>query len=340
MAKLTLKIDTETAVELSNALSALDGYEKIVKDGEKERGVRGPYKFGGGLRMTNGTNIKALADIVDTHGEAQKDIFNALRGDEDYIQDADDQARLAARLNELKPHPVEVEQRTISEDELRLDINPIPGTVLANLICCEEYKVPGDKVEIRASAEDLLQLNRSLVAMNGLLRFVADGQGERGVMDPYKLSAEVRKAVANNLRALKPVVRAVDAAREAARNELRGKDEILTKPEQKRELERRIETALAIEYAVEVHTFKEADLKLDTNEFPGTVLSGLALVVDEMRADDAEKVPVKRETTAAERKAEAALKPTADVKVAEHLATRAPRKSKDKGNGMPPHIPL
>jgi hypothetical protein len=132
--KMTLSI--ATIFDLQNALAALDGTTKAVRDGEREIAVRSPYKLGAGLRMAIAKNLYRLKVVTDAYTKAINDTISELSGGGTQLEspaaftDPDEKAK---EKRELEAEMHEVELITMTEAELKLDDNTIPGTVLMGL---------------------------------------------------------------------------------------------------------------------------------------------------------------------------------------------------------------
>lgn len=138
MAKITRTLTNQRLLELEAALVALDGCDKIVKDGERERVVKDFYKLGGGLRMSMAKNRMVLKAALAAHELARQAAFKEASDGADSIDSKTDEGRLQLQklnslMNELAQQTHEVELLTLTQDELRLDQNPVPIDVLVGL---------------------------------------------------------------------------------------------------------------------------------------------------------------------------------------------------------------
>lgn len=139
MAKITLKLTNQQVNELAGAISAMNGYERIVKDGEKERAVADTYKhIGVGLKSSMAKNLVALKAPAAAYELARQAIFRECSGGADSIDTKTDEGqqqmrRLNTLLAELATQTHDVDLLTLKLEELRLDVNPWPVTVLAGL---------------------------------------------------------------------------------------------------------------------------------------------------------------------------------------------------------------
>ena len=133
--KITLT--TREIVGLFNGLSALDGYECIVKDGQRERAVRENYRLGGGLRLVIAKNLHHLRAVVDPYQQARNALVREMANGTDEIA-TKDMPEFLRREAEMLDAKHDVALVKIRANELHLgsepNENPIPGSVLAALM--------------------------------------------------------------------------------------------------------------------------------------------------------------------------------------------------------------
>jgi hypothetical protein len=118
--------------ELYVALSSLDGYDKIVKDGASEKVVKTPYAFGGGLRLAIGRNLLAVSPTVQASIKASRDRFIQLSNGKDKL-DGEALVKFQAESQTMQDARASLDVIKIKPTELKLDENPIPGSVIAGL---------------------------------------------------------------------------------------------------------------------------------------------------------------------------------------------------------------
>src|SRR5207253_553833 len=73
-----MKLTMEQVLTIAAGLRALDGLERIVKDGERERVVREPYQLGGGLRLAIARNLNRLDAAQSAYQKARSDLVFAM----------------------------------------------------------------------------------------------------------------------------------------------------------------------------------------------------------------------------------------------------------------------
>lgn len=137
------KLSTKTVMDLSDALAALDGRPRIVKDGEHETIVQEPYSFAPGLRLALAKNRARCEVVISAYKRFREGMILNLSGGKREIDAKKSPAMASAadqfnRLNVLLLSELhEVDLISVKDDELKLGSekgqNPIPVTVLAVL---------------------------------------------------------------------------------------------------------------------------------------------------------------------------------------------------------------
>lgn len=127
-----MKLSMEKMISARAALMALDGYDKIIKDGERERAVRELYKLGGGLRLLIAKNVNLLDKEIDTFQRARNALVLECASGQEKVP-PEKMASFIKQERELLDAETEIDVVPIKSDELKLDQNPIPASVLAQL---------------------------------------------------------------------------------------------------------------------------------------------------------------------------------------------------------------
>jgi hypothetical protein len=128
----SVSLTVQQTRELYVALSSLDGYEKIVKDGASEKVVKTPYAFGGGLRLAIGRNLLAVSPTVQVYDKSSRELFTQFAGGKDKLE-GEGLVKFQAEAQKMQDAKASVEVIKIKPAELKLDENPIPGSVIAGL---------------------------------------------------------------------------------------------------------------------------------------------------------------------------------------------------------------
>jgi len=128
-----MKMTVQAMIDLQKGLMALDGYDKVIKDGEREKTARVYYELGGGLRLLIARNLNRIEPELKALEKARNETFMQYSNGENRIS-PDKAVDFMKAERALLDNEVEVELIEIDQTELKLDKNPIPGTVLSVLI--------------------------------------------------------------------------------------------------------------------------------------------------------------------------------------------------------------
>lgn len=119
---------------LQVGLRSLDGYMRIIKDGERETTAPVRFKFGRGLMRTFSKNLRLIAPIMDEYDADKTALILSLADDGSNSTPPDKMGEFVIENNKLMAATKDVELLTFKEEELKLgagpDENNIPGTVL------------------------------------------------------------------------------------------------------------------------------------------------------------------------------------------------------------------
>jgi len=127
-----MKLSLESIIRLNVGLSQLDGYDKIVKQGETERVVRVYYKLTAGFRLAMAMNLDRLQPIVSAYNKARNNIILELSEGSGKVPD-DKNAEFNSQDVDILDEIHTIKLTKIKENELDLDNNPIPVSTLALL---------------------------------------------------------------------------------------------------------------------------------------------------------------------------------------------------------------
>lgn len=120
----------EDAIKLLDGLVKLDGYDRPIKDGANERSIRELYKFRGGLRLLIARNMVKLRAVSDVFQAARNGLVREFADNSGSVPMSNMGAFLNEE-NEILKAPQQIELAEIVVRELKLDVNPIPASVLA-----------------------------------------------------------------------------------------------------------------------------------------------------------------------------------------------------------------
>lgn len=125
-----MKLTLQMALAIAAGLRGLDGSDRIVKDGERERVIKEYYKLGGGLRLLIAKNLNLL-DIQQTlYQKARAELVQTMLDDTGEIP-KNRIAEFLAEERKMLATESEIDLAIIRSGELNLDTNPISVTTLS-----------------------------------------------------------------------------------------------------------------------------------------------------------------------------------------------------------------
>lgn len=126
-------LTVDQAIQVASGLAQLDGYDKVIGDGQQQRVVHVFYQFGGGLRWQIAQSIATLRPIVQAYQQANNELIFSLAGGNRNVPDDKAQA-YNAETRKMLDADSGVSLPMIRKSELKTDENPLPGGVLTLLI--------------------------------------------------------------------------------------------------------------------------------------------------------------------------------------------------------------
>ena len=130
---------------------------------------------------------------------------------------------------------------------------------------------------MQLTVQQILAASAALKALDTYERVVREGSNERVVREPYRFGGAVRMALARIQAGLRVHADAFDAAHDALVREISG-GEAQIRPEmhgQQARFREEIGKVLAATHALDLPALTEADLRLDDNPLPPSVLVAL-----------------------------------------------------------------
>lgn len=116
--------------QVAEGLSHLDGYDKLAKDGAREFIVKEFYKFKKGLRALIADDISKLRPALRDLGDKNNDLIREYAEGTEKVLDKN-LIEFTAAQRKLLDSPSGVAPAHIKLDEMDLDANPIPASVLS-----------------------------------------------------------------------------------------------------------------------------------------------------------------------------------------------------------------
>lgn len=121
-----MKISMAKLLSLQGALSNLDFYEKIVGD----KVVKELYTLGGAMRFRIARNMNKIEPEITAFHKARNALVTQYSNGDGKV----DMTAFALAERDLLDSQIELDLILFKEDDLALDTNPIPGTVLWGLM--------------------------------------------------------------------------------------------------------------------------------------------------------------------------------------------------------------
>lgn len=130
-------LTVQEASEVLAGCTALDGHDRVVKDGAQERVVREPYKFSGGFLLAVAKNITKLREVMTAYQTAHNaKVMELSEGKGSLDPNSDAARKIAVADAEILATKQTIDLVLISTKELGLDpptSNPLPPSQIANL---------------------------------------------------------------------------------------------------------------------------------------------------------------------------------------------------------------
>lgn len=129
----TITLTIEQSLNISSALMSLDGQEKIIKDGDKEKSVKVPYQLSGNTRLAIAKNMTKLNEIAKSYNDARTALVGQFSVDGKIEPNSDNEKKFTIEMKKVIATEQHLDLTKIKISDLNLDANQIPGTVLALL---------------------------------------------------------------------------------------------------------------------------------------------------------------------------------------------------------------
>lgn len=128
-----MKLTVREAMNALAGLGALDGTQRVVKEGAAERVVVEPNKLDGPFRFTLARNIHKLRAVSEAHDTARNALIKELSGGGEKVPD-ERLVEFGDRYKAILEMTEDVALTKITEADLKLDVNPIAATTLSLLV--------------------------------------------------------------------------------------------------------------------------------------------------------------------------------------------------------------
>lgn len=129
--KMTFTI--EQMLTLSSGLNGLNGYEQVVKEGERERSVRRVFDFAPGTIMAIVKDALAIEGALKPFNTTRQQIISAINETDAAKPEDQRNQELYDKLKPILAEHHEVDLTKLKASELKLDKNPIPISAMVAL---------------------------------------------------------------------------------------------------------------------------------------------------------------------------------------------------------------
>src|SRR5262249_55414371 len=133
---------------------------------------------------------------------------------------------------------------------------------------------------MKITLADAIRVHSGLKALDGYTRAVKDGQGERLIIEYFKLTPMLRLAIAMNSHELMRVEEVYAKARNALIKSLSDPGKAQVKADKMQEFLDGDAELLKAEQDIDLTRIKAEELKLDENPIPASTLSALIPILD------------------------------------------------------------
>lgn len=130
-----MKVTINTAHRLVNALLALDGRQRAVKNGEAETVIIEPYKLGV-ARLAIARNVSRLRAVLADFEKARDGLIREISNGGDSIDpkaNPDGFKKFTISVNEMLGQEAEVDLEPLKASQLKLDENDINPAILVDM---------------------------------------------------------------------------------------------------------------------------------------------------------------------------------------------------------------
>jgi hypothetical protein len=132
-----MRLTIAQVANLLEAHKALDGYDRVVKDGNTEKVVKQPYEIGFGFSLLIAENVEALTAVVTRFNKERDKRVLRYSGGETSLQlpsGSDAAKAFSKEMHEASELEHDVDLHLINFDELKGDVNKYPPSLLAGLM--------------------------------------------------------------------------------------------------------------------------------------------------------------------------------------------------------------
>jgi hypothetical protein len=111
-------------------LRNLDGYERVIKDADREKTAFVRYNLTAAMRRLISKNLKAIATALEDYQDKRTALMLSLITDGSDTVPDNKKGQFAIEDARLQKETVDIDLKTFTEADLKLDDNPIAGSGL------------------------------------------------------------------------------------------------------------------------------------------------------------------------------------------------------------------
>ena len=121
--------------DVNLALSQLDGYNKLTKDGDNEKVIFISYDFDAKTRWNIARNLTILKSYIEDFDKVRTSTIKSISGKQSIDkEDVSGLEKFTDEINKVLTSEVELEKIfTFKKESFKIDKNPIPSSLLTML---------------------------------------------------------------------------------------------------------------------------------------------------------------------------------------------------------------
>ena len=116
-----MKMSINAALSLMNGLAQLDGYDKVIRQGDADRSVHVGYTLPSATKISIALNRKRIGDVINVFNENRNNLVREFAESGDQIKDPVKVTEFRKREKEMLDKEEEFNLIIISIENLRLD---------------------------------------------------------------------------------------------------------------------------------------------------------------------------------------------------------------------------
>lgn len=127
-----MKFPIQNLIYLFDGLSSLDGYFKLIQEGTQEKSIKVNYKLSGKFRVLVGRNLNNLKTQIEIYQKARNDLIMEFSNNTGEVK-GESIGVFQKENTKMLEEEIEIKLIKFKLEQLDLDNNPIPPSVISNL---------------------------------------------------------------------------------------------------------------------------------------------------------------------------------------------------------------